>query len=186
MSARARRGLAGLAALLLAAICGGYYLEGTPQYSLYRFAVAIHGRDMAAAERFVDVDRVAQAASDVVVAEYLGRNSRGSHGVETLAQGTVRTAAGQVLKPLVTARVREEIRKAAGNGGAGTSALLLPAGIVAAFRQLDVSREGSGAWVVYREPRGRQSRFRVTQQPDRTWKITELDPEWVRRHLKGS
>ena len=186
MSARSLRGLVAAAALVLAALSGWYYLTGTPQYSLYRFAGAIHGRDASAAERFIDVDRVAQAASDVVVAQYLAGNSKAAHAIEALGQGTARTIAGQALKPLVAVRVRAEIRKAAEAGGSGTSGFLLPAGIVAAFWGLDVAREGPGAWVIYRDPRAGQTRFRMTQQPDRSWRITEFDREWVGRHLKDA
>ena len=71
MSPRTLRGLLAAATLVLAALVGWYYLMGTPQYSLSRFAGAIHAHDAAAAERFVDVDRVAQAASDVIVTDYL-------------------------------------------------------------------------------------------------------------------
>jgi len=184
VSARALRWPLAVAALALAVLSGWYGLMGTPQYSLYRFAAAIHGHDAAAAERFIDVDRVSQAASDVVASEYLGGNSRAAQAVETLGQGSVRTGAGQALKPLVIARVRDEIRKAAGAGGSGASPFLVPAGLVAAFRRLDVAREGESAWVLYRDPRAGQTRFRMTQQRDRSWKITELDREWVRRHLK--
>ena len=184
MSARSLRGLATAAALLLALLSGWYYLMGTPQYSIYRFAVAIRDRDAAAAERFVDVDRVALAASDVVVGEYLAGNSRAARGIEALGQGTARGAAAQALKPLVAARVRAEIRKTAAAQGSGTSGFLLPAGIIGAFRRLDVAREGPGAWVSYTDIRSGQTRFWMTQQPDRSWRITEFDREWVRSHLK--
>ena len=184
MSARALRWLVPVLVLALVALSAWYYLTGTPQYSVSRFAAAIHRRDAAAAERFINVDRVSQAASDVVASEYLGRNSSAERGLEALGQGTARTVAGQVLRPLVAARVRAEIRKNAAAGGSGTSGFVLPAGLVAVFWGLDVAREGRDVWVTYMEPRGEKTRFRMSQLPDRSWVMTEIDPDWVRRHLK--
>jgi len=178
------RGLLAAAALVLAALVGWYYLMGIPQYSLYRFAGAIHAHDAAAAERFVDVDRVAQAASDVIIVEYLRGNSKAGQALEALGQGAARSVAGQALKPLVAARVRGEIRKMAESGGQGPGVLVLPAGIVMAFRGLAVARDAADAWVTYTDPRRGQTRFRMSQQPDRSWRITEFDADWVRRHLK--
>jgi len=186
VSARSLRGLVAAAALLLALLCGWYYLMGTPQYSLVRLAAAIHGRDAAGAERFINVDRVSQAASDVVASEYFGGKSASARAIEALGQGTARTAAGQAFKPLVAARVRAEIKKTAASGGSGGGVLVLPAGIVAAFWGVDVAREGPDVWVTYTEPRGELTRFRMSQLPDRSWRITEFDREWVRRHLKDA
>jgi len=181
---RTLRGLLAAAALLLAALVGWYYLMGTPQYSLSRFAAAIHAHDAATAERFVDVDRVAQAASDVIVAEYLRENPKAGQALEALGQGAARSVAGQALKPLVAARVRGEIRKMAESGGQGPGVLVLPAGIVSAFSGLAVARDAADAWVTYTDPRRGQTRFRMSRQPDRSWRITEFDGDWVRRHLK--
>jgi len=181
---RTLRGLLAAAALVLAALVGWYYLMGTPQYSLHRFAGAIRAHDVAAAERFVDVDRVAQAASDVIVAEYLRGNSKAGQALEALGQGAARSVAGQALKPLVAARVRGEIRKMAESGGQGPGVLVLPAGIVSAFSGLAVARDAADAWVTYTDPRRGQTRFRMSRQPDRSWRITEFDGDWVRRHLK--
>ena len=178
------RGLLAAAALVLAALVGWYYLMSIPQYSLYRFAGAIHAHDAAAAERFVDVDRVAQAASDVIIVEYLRGNSKAGQALEALGQGAARSVAGQALKPLVAARVRGEIRKMAESGGQGPGVLVLPAGIVMAFRGLAVARDAADAWVTYTDPRRGQTRFRMSRQPDRSWRITEFDGDWVRRHLK--
>ena len=185
MSSRVLRRLVAVAALALATLSGWYYLMGTPQYSLSRFAAAIHAHDAAAAERFINVDRVSQAASDVVASEYLGGNSAAARAIEALGEGTARTVAGQAVRPLVAARVRAEIRRIAAAGGSESGGFALPAGIVAAFWGLDVAREGPDVWVTYTEPRGEQTRFRMSQLPDRSWAITEIDREWVRRHLKG-
>jgi Protein of unknown function (DUF2939) len=184
VSSRALGGLLAAATLVLAALLVWYYLMGTPQYSLSRFAGAIYAHDAAAAERFVDVDRVAQTASDLIVADYLRGNSKAATAIEGLGQGAARSVAGQAMKPLVVARVRGEIRKMAETGDQGPGVLVLPAGLIAAFRELAVERDAEGAWVMYTDPRRGQARFRMSQQPDRSWRITELDPDWVRRHLK--
>ena len=184
MSSRALRGLLAAAALVLVALLVWYYLMGTPQYSLSRFAGALYAHDAAAAERFVDVDRVAQAASDVIVADYLRGNSKASNAIEALGQGAARSVAGQAVKPLVAARLRGELRRMAETGGQGPRELVLPASMIAAFSGLTVERDAEGAWVIYTDPRRGQARFRMSQQPDGFWRITELDPEWVRRHLK--
>jgi Protein of unknown function (DUF2939) len=184
VSSRALRGLLAAATLVLVALLVWYYLMGTPQYSLSRFAGAINAHDAAAAERFVDVDRVAQAASEVIVADYLRGNSKAASAIEALGQGAARSVAGQAVKPLVAARVRGELRKMAEAGGQGPSVLVLPAGMIAAFSGLAVERDAEGAWVIYTDPRRGQARFRMSQQPDRFWRITELDADWVRRHLK--
>jgi len=185
VSPRALRGLLAAATLLLAALLVWYYMMGAPQYSLYRFALAIGAHDAAAAERFVDVDRVALAASDVIVGEYLRSNAKAAHAFEALGQAGARSAVAQAMKPLVTAQVRHEIRKMAETGGQGPGVLALPASMVVAFRELAVERKAAEAWVTYSDPRRGQTRFRMSQQPDRSWKITEFDPEWVLRHLKG-
>jgi hypothetical protein len=172
------------AALLLAVVAVWYYLMGTPQYSLYRLAAALHRHDASAAERFVDVDRIAQAASETIAGDYLGQEPRGGRVLEALGQGGARATAARALRPLVADRVRAEIGRMAREGTAGRGALALPAGLVAAFWVLDVTREPPDAWITY-DDRGRgRTRFRMSQEPDRSWRITEFDRDWVRRQLR--
>lgn len=184
MPSKALRGLLAAATLVLAALLVWYYLMGTPQYSVYRLALAIGAHDVAAAERFVDVDRVAFAASDVIVGEYIRSDARAAHAFESVRPGAARSVVGQAMKPLVAARVRSEIRKMAESGGQGPGVLVLPAGIVVAFRELAVERSAADAWVTYMDPRRGATRFRMSQLPDRSWRITEFDAAWVRRHLR--
>jgi hypothetical protein len=174
------------ASLLLAVLVAWYYLIGTPQYSIYRLTRALHDRDASAAERFVDVNRVAQSASDAIVAEYLTREPKAAQALEALAQGGARATAARAIEPLVAGRVRAEIRKMADRGGSGPAGFVLPAGIVAAFWEPRVAREGADVWLTYTDRRGAQTRFRASQQPDRSWMITEFDREWVRRHLRDA
>ncbi len=184
MSGRAQRLLLPAAALLLSLLVVWYYLMGTPQYSLYRLAAALHRHEPGSAERFVDVDRIAQAASETIAADYLEQEPRAGQVLETLGQGSARATAARALKPLVAQRVRAEIARMSREGGAAPGALALPAGLVAAFWRVQVLREPPDAWLTYTDPGRGQSRFRMSQQPDRSWRITEFDRDWVRRQLR--
>ncbi len=174
------------ASLLLVALVAWYFLIGTPQYSVYRLTGALHDRDATGAERFIDVNRVAQSASDVIVVDYLTREPRAAKALEALGQGGARATAARALEPLVASRVRAEIKKMADRGGSGPGGFVLPAGIVAAFWEPQVARDGSDVWLTYTDHRGGQTRFKASQQPDRSWMITEFDREWVRRHLRDA
>ncbi len=186
MSARTQRWLLPAAALLLSGLVVWYYLMGTPQYSLYRLAAALHSHDPGSAERFLDADRIAEAASETIAADYLEHEPRASQALEALGQGSARATAARALKPLVAQRVRAEMARMAREGGAAAGALALPAGLVAAFWRVQVLREAPDAWITYTDPRRGQTRFRMSQQPDRSWRITEFDREWVRRQLRQS
>ncbi len=109
------------ASLLLVVLVAWYYLIGTPQYSVYRLTGALHDRDATGAERFIDVNRVAQSASDVIVVDYLTREPRAAKALEALGQGGARATAARALEPLVASRVRAEIKKMADRGGSGRS-----------------------------------------------------------------
>jgi len=182
--ARLVRGLLLAAALLLAVLLVWYYVMGTPQYSLYRLAAALHRHDAPAAERFVDVDRIAQAASELIAGEYLDQEPRAAQVLGSLGPGSARATAARALRPLVAERVKMEIARMARDGGADRGPLALPAGLLASFWVLDVAREPPDAWVSYDEGGRGRTRFRMSQQPDRSWRITEFDREWVRRQLR--
>lgn len=172
------------AALLLSIVVVWYYLMGTPQYSLYRLAAALHAHDAAAAARFVDVDRVAQAASETMAGDYLEHEPRATQALEALGQGGAKATAARALKPMVAARVRSEMAKMAREGGSMQGALALPAGLVAAFWSASVVREAPDAWVTFKDSDRTQTRFRMSQQADRSWRITEFDPDWIRRQIR--
>jgi hypothetical protein len=184
VSVRWQRWLLPAAALFLSLLVVWYYLMGTPQYSLYRLAAAVHGHDAGSAERFVDVDRIAQAASETIAADYLEHEPRAGQVLEALGQGSARSTAARALKPFVAQRVRAEMGRMAREGGAAPGALALPAGLVAAFWRVRVLPEPPDAWITYTDPGRGQTRFRMSQQPDRSWRITEFDREWVRRQLR--
>jgi len=180
----AMRWLLSAAALLLSILVVWYYLMGTPQYSLYRLAAALHGHDAAAAERFIDVDRIAQAASDTMAGDYLQHEPRAAQVLEALGQGGARATAARALKPLVADRVRAEIARMASEGGSVRGAFALPVGLGATFWSTEVVREAPDTWVTYKDTGRGQTRFRMSQQPDRSWKITEFDRDWMRRQIR--
>jgi hypothetical protein len=182
--ARLVRGLLPAAALLLAVLLVWYYVMGTPQYSLYRLAAALHRHDAAAAERFVDVDRIAQAASEVIAGDYLDQEPRAARVLGSSGLGSARATAARALRPFVAERVRAEIARMAREGGTDHGPLALPAGLLASFWVLDVAREPPDAWVSYDEGGRGRTRFRMSQEPDRSWRITEFDRDWVRRQLR--
>ena len=184
MSVRWQRWLLPAAALLLSTLVVWYYLMGTPQYSLYRLAAAVHGHDPGSAERFVDVDRIAQAASETIAADYLEHEPRAGQVREALGQGSARAFAARALKPVVAQRVRAEIARMARKGEAAPGSLALPAGLAAAFWRVQVLPEPPDAWITYTDPGRGQTRFRMSRQPDRSWRITEFDRDWVRRQLR--
>ena len=186
MSGRTLRRLLPAAALLLSVLVVWYYLMGTPQYSLYRLAVAFQRHDAAGAERFVDVDRIAEAASETIAGDYLEHEPRAAKVLEALGQGSARDTAARALKPLAAQRVRAEIARMAREGGTVPGALALPAGLAAAFWRVRVLRESPDAWITYTDPGRGPTRFRMSQQPDRSWRITEFDRDWVRRQLRQS
>jgi hypothetical protein len=57
-------------------------------------------------------------------------------------------------------------------------------GVVSVVRGFEVSREGSDAWVSYRDPAQGPIRFRMARRPGERWKISEFDPDWVRRRAQ--
>jgi len=185
VTGRALRWLLPAALLLLVALGTWYYVMGTPQYSLYRLGAALRDHDAPGVERFVDIDRVAQAASEAMAADYLEHEPRATQVLEALGQGSARATAARALKPFVAQRVRAEIDRMAREGGAGRGALTLPVGLAAGFWGLNVQREPPDAWIIYQQPGRTQTRFRMSQQPDRSWKITELDREWIRRQVRA-
>src|SRR6266849_1287241 len=63
------------AAVLVLAALGSFYATSTPRYALYRLGVAMQRHDVASAERYFDVERIADRATEVIVADYLARRA---------------------------------------------------------------------------------------------------------------
>ena len=171
------------AALGLAALVG-LYATTTPRYALYRLGVAMQRHDVDAAERYFDVERIADTAIDVIVADYLSRQPAPTTEAEANGRQLVTSLARRRLRPQVLARVRAEIRRSVERAGIQPVSVAVPAGVVAVFRAFRIARQGADAWVSYEDPVQGPVRFRMARQPDQPWRISEFDPEWVRRRAQ--
>lgn len=183
MSRRARRwGV--VAALLVLTALGGFYVTSTPRYALYRLGGAIQQHNVAAAERYFDVPRIADSATEVIVADYLARQPAPTTSAESAGRELVASVVKRRMRPQVLTRVRAEIRRSVERAGIQATAFVLPVGAVAVFRAFQVSSAGPDVWVTYRDPAQGPVRFRMSRQGDRGWQISEFDPEWVRRRVQ--
>jgi Protein of unknown function (DUF2939) len=170
------------AVLLLAVLCG-IAVTSSPRYALYRLGDAMQRHDVAEAEGYFDVERIADTATAVIVGDFLARQPAPTTAAEANGRELVANAAKRRIRPQVVTRVRAEVRRAVERAGAQPGSLVLPVGLVAVFRSFQVSREGPETWVTYTDARQGPIRFRMSWQPDRTWKISEFDPDWVRRRV---
>jgi hypothetical protein len=172
-----------VAALALVAL-GGLYATTTPRYALYRLGVAMQQHDVAAAERYFDTDGIADRATDVIVADYFARQPAPTSEAEVNGRQLASSIAKRRLRPQVLARVRAEIRRSVERSGIHPTSMALPVGLVAVLRSFEVSGSGPEAWVAYHDPAQGPIRFRMVRQPDRSWRIAEFDPDWVRRRTQ--
>lgn len=172
------------AGILLLVLWSWFDLSGRPQYSLYRLGAAIQSRDVVAAQSFFDVDQIADSAAQLLVADYFARQPQPADEVQAVGQQLARGIAVEGMRPLVAARVRAEIQKTVEAVTPQQASLAVPAGFFGAFRAFAVSRQGGDAWVTYLDARQGVTRFRMTQQSNRSWKITEFDQDWVRRQVQ--
>lgn len=172
------------AVLLALAALAGFYATTTPRYALYRLGVAMEGHDVTAAERYFDVERIADTAADVIVADYLKRQPAPTTEAEANGRALVASLVKRRVRPQVIARVRTEIRRSVERAGIQPATVALPVGVVAVFRGFQISRHGPDAWVSYQDPTEGPVRFRMSRQPDQPWRISEFDPDWVRRRVR--
>lgn len=172
------------AAILLLVLWGWFDLSGRPQYSLYRLGAAIQSRDVVAAQSYFDVDQVADSAAQLLVADHFARQPQPADELQAVGQQLARGIAVEGMRPLVAARVRAEIQKTVEAVTPQQASLAVPASFLGAFQAFAVSRQGDDAWVTYSDARQDVTRFRMTQQSNRSWKITEFDQDWVRRQVQ--
>jgi hypothetical protein len=172
------------AAVLVLAALGWFYATSTPRYALYRLGVAMQRHDVASAERYFDVERIADRTTGVIVADYLARQPEPTTAAELFGRQIAGNMAKRRLRPQVVTRVRLEIRRSVERAGVQVTALVLPVGAVAVFRAFEVASAGPDVWVTYRDPAQGPVRFRMSRQADRGWQISEFDPEWVRRRAQ--
>lgn len=183
MSRRAWAGGAVVGLVLVA--LGAVYASTTPRYALYRLGAAMDRHDVAGAERYFDLERIADAATDVIVTDYLARQPAPASPAEARGREVAAGIAKRRLRPAVLVRVRAEIRRSAERSGLQSASVVLPAGLLTTLWAFEVSSDGPDVWVVYRGdvPRG-PVRFRMSRRAAGSWKISELDPEWVRRRAR--
>jgi hypothetical protein len=170
--------LLGLVALV------SFYATTTPRYALYRLGAAVQRHDVAAAEDYFDVERIADRATEVLVADYLARQPAPTTDAEVNGRQLVASLAKRRLRPQVMTRVRAEIRRSVERSGAQPASITLPIGALAVLQAFEVSREGPDAWVSYRDPVQGPLRFRMARGSGGPWKISEFDPDWVRRRAR--
>jgi hypothetical protein len=162
------------------------YAISTPRYALYWLGSAIERRDAGAALAFFDVDAIADHATAVLAADYLARQPAPASAAEANGRELLVTLARRRLRPLVAARIRADIERSVERpGGADRpAAMRLPVGALALVTGVSVSRDGSGSWISYQDPGQGLIRFRMARDSGRPWKITEFDPDWVRRKAR--
>jgi hypothetical protein len=172
------------AAVLVLGVLAWLYATSTPRYALYRLGAAMQRHDVAAAERYFDVDRIADSATEVIVADYLARQPAPTTAAEAFGRQIAGNMARRRVRPQVVTRVRDEIRRSVERAGVHATALVLPAGAVAVLRAFELSSEGPDVWVTYQDPTQGPVRFRMSRRAGQGWQISEFDPEWVRRRAQ--
>jgi len=181
-----KRGRAWAAPVILLVLAGltGFYLTTTPRYALYRLGQAMQQHDVTAAEGYFDVERIADTATDVIVSDYLSRQPPPTTTAESNGRELVASLVRRRVRPQVVTRVRAEIRRSVERAGIQETSMALPVGVLAVFQAFQVSRQGPDVWVTYRDPREGAVRFRMSRGPGQSWRVTEFDPEWVRRRVR--
>ncbi|HZP38597.1 MAG TPA: DUF2939 domain-containing protein [Methylomirabilota bacterium] len=173
-----------LPVVLVALVAGAaLYAITTPRYALYWLGTAVERRDAEAALAFFDVDAIADHATAVLAADYLARQPAPASTAEASGRELLVTLARRRLRPLVAARIRAEIERSMGRAG-GARPIGLPVGALAVVTAVTVTRDGEGSWVAYQDPDQGPVRFRMARNAGGPWKITEFDPEWVRRKAR--
>ncbi|SMB82576.1 hypothetical protein SAMN00120144_2203 [Hymenobacter roseosalivarius DSM 11622] len=109
-----------LLGLLVILVAGGYWyyrtvVAASPQYSLAQAANAVRTHDVAAFERYVDVDKVARNLVDQVSEE--SSSLEGLHMNGALIQSALR-----LLKPQLAQSARQEVRRYIETGSAEQAA----------------------------------------------------------------
>jgi len=171
--------------LVALAASGTLYAISTPRYALYWLGAAIERRDADTALAFFDVDAIADHATAVLAADYLARQPAPASAAEANGRELVVTLARRRAHPLVAARIRSEIERSVGKTAGGRSApIRLPVGALALVTAVSVSRDAEGSWISYRDPSEGPIRFRMARERGGPWKITEFDPDWVRRRAR--
>ena len=105
------------AALLGLVALAAVYATTTPRYALYRLGAAVQRHDVDDALRYFDVERIADRATDVLVADYLARQPAPATPAEANGRQLVASLAKRRLRPQVIERVRTEVRRSVERAG---------------------------------------------------------------------
>src|SRR5260370_6722683 len=116
------------------------YAVTTPRYALYRLGAAAQRHDVEDALRYFDVERIADRATDVLVADYLARQPAPATPAEANGRQLVASLAKRRLRPQVIDRVRVEVRRSVERAGARAGPVVLPVGVVAGLPSFEGSR----------------------------------------------
>lgn len=176
-----------LPAVLVALVAGAaLYAITSPRYALYWLGAAVERRDADAALAFFDVDAIADHATAVLAADYLARQPAPASPAEANGRELLVAFARRRLRPLVAARIRAEIERGIERSAGDRSAepIGLPVGALAVVTAVTVARDGAGSWVSYQDPVQGPVRFRMAREGGGPWRITEFDPDWVRRKAR--
>src|SRR5260370_18303389 len=119
------------AALLGLVALAAVYATTTPRYGLYRVGAAVQRHDVDDALRYFDVERIADRATDVLVADYLARQPAPATPAEANGRQLVASLAKRRLRPQVIERVRTEVRRSVEPAGARPGSAVLPVGAAA-------------------------------------------------------
>src|SRR5260370_17786307 len=119
------------AALLGLVALAAVYATTTPRYALYRLGAAVQRHDVDDALRYFDVERIADRATDVLVADYLARQPAPATPADANGRQLVAILAKRRLRPQVIERVRTEARRSVERPAARAGSAVLPVGVVA-------------------------------------------------------
>ncbi len=163
------------AIIAASSVAAWYFLSGTPEYSLYQLSRAIQAKDAEAAQRYIDLDRVADEATDTVI-DFA--RSKTSVGRPQLAQGLI-----ELLLPALKAGVRDkfrtQLRETVEGGRTESRFLSIPAQLADFRTRVRVERTGKSVVVSITKGTEVVSKFRMVHKLDRHWQIVALDREWL-------
>lgn len=170
---------------------GWYHIAGTPHYSLYKLSEAIRSHDIESAERYIDISRIADDATETIANAKLSqlRLSENVSPLEQLAQEIAKGAVGLML-PTIKARARDEWRTELTKIIEGEERdkldFLPPSGAQEVYNEFKVNRDQKIASITYNDPKQGVIKFKMIQKSDRTWKIVFLDREWLIQWVQDS
>ena len=146
---------------------GGWYLMGTPHYSLYRLKLSIEENDLESVEWYVDIDEIANTAVEDAVQVVKQQMEADPAGNPFAGLGEAMLT---LLEPQLKNMARDQVRKGLREGfqpGKGTAEGWSNAHIAG------VVKEGKVATVTIADGENRVDLL-MRQQRDRHWKVVAI------------